>query len=134
MNIGQGPWYLDDSLVFTVTTHQFDTGELVDADSPPSYRVYEEETSTPILTGAMALLDGSNTSGFYSEEIVLSAANGFEAGKTYSIYVTAEVDSVVGGTSASFKVSDIIPANIKQVNDVEVVGDGSEGTEWGPAP
>ena len=47
------------NLTFTITTHDPDTGELTDADAAPSYRVYEDETAVPILTGTMALLDAA---------------------------------------------------------------------------
>jgi hypothetical protein len=52
----------------------------------------------------MAKLDDANTTGFYSEQITLSAANGFEAGKCYTIYITAAVNSVTGGQHHTFKV------------------------------
>src|ERR671925_2056087 len=94
MNLGQ--WTIDSLVTFCANTHDVTTGAATDADSAPSYRVYEDETSTPILTGTMALLDGSNTAGFYSEQITLSAANGFEVGKSYSIYITATVGGVAG--------------------------------------
>jgi hypothetical protein len=42
---------LGNDLVFSVTTHDPDTGVLTDAGAVPSYRVYEDETATPILTG-----------------------------------------------------------------------------------
>jgi len=151
MNIAQGPHYIDDTLVFSVTTSDAATGALTDADAVPDYRVYEDETGTAILTGSMAKLDDTNTTGFYSEQITLSAANGFEVGKSYNIYVTAAVDSVTGGTSGGFKVIATIPtaatvaaavlsaadsnpiaANVKEVNDVALVGDG-DATPWGPA-
>jgi hypothetical protein len=93
-----GTRHIDDALTFYCTTTRFDTGAATDADSAPTYRVYEDETSTPILTGTMALLDSANTAGFYSEGITLSAANGFEIGKSYSIYITGAVNSVTGAT------------------------------------
>lgn len=102
MNLGS--YDIDDALTFSCNTHRVDTGAATDADSAPSYRVYEDETSTPILTGTMALLDGSNTAGFYSEQITLSAANGFERGKCYSVYISATVNSVTGTTSRQFQV------------------------------
>lgn len=104
MGIPAGPWYVDDLLTFTVNTHDVATGAGTDADSVPSYRVYEDETGTAILTGNMAKLDDTNTVGFYSEQITLSAANGFEVGKSYSIYITATVDSVAATQSHNFKV------------------------------
>ncbi len=104
MGIPVGPWYIDDLLTFTVNTHRVDTGVATDADAVPSYRVYEDETGTPILTGNTAKLDDANTTGFYSEQLTLSAANGFEVGKSYSIYVAATVNSIAATQSYNFKV------------------------------
>ena len=91
-----GSWTIDALVTFCVNTHDPATGAATDADSAPAYRVYEDETSTPILTGSMAKLDDANTTGFYSEQITLSAANGFEVGKSYSIYISAVVGGVTG--------------------------------------
>ncbi len=96
--------FIDDVLTFYAVTTKFDTGVATDADSVATYRVYEEETATPILTGSMALLDAANTAGFYSEQITLSAANGFEIGKCYAIYIAATVNSVAGASHREFVV------------------------------
>lgn len=84
---------IDKSLTFYVNTHDGVAG-VIDADSVPSYRIYEDETGTPILTGSMAKLDDTNTVGYYSEAIACSAANGFEVGKSYCIRILATIDSV----------------------------------------
>lgn len=102
MNLGD--FQIDDVLTFPVQTQRFDTGAAADADSAPAYRVYEDETGTPVLTGTMALLDSDNTDGFYSEQITLSAANGFENGKTYTIRIAATVNAVAGATTRVFRV------------------------------
>jgi len=94
---------LGDTLTFSVTTHDPDTGVLTDAGSVPTYRLYEDETATPILTGDMAKLDDANTTGFYTEKITCSTANGFEVNKTYTVYIEATVDSDKGGITYSFK-------------------------------
>ncbi len=104
MGVPAGPWYIDDTLTFTVNTHDVATGAGTDADAVPSYRIYEDETGTAILNGNTAKLDDANTVGFYSEQITLSAANGFEVGKSYSIYVAATVDSIAATQSYNFKV------------------------------
>jgi len=96
---------IDDTLTFYANTTRFDTGVATDSDSVPTYRVYEDETTTAILTGSMALLDSTNTAGFYSEQITLSAANGFEVGKDYAIYVQATVNSVVGAWANTIQVA-----------------------------
>ena len=120
------------NLVFSICTHDPDTGVLTDADAAPTYRVYEDETATPILTGTMAKLDDANTTGFYTELIACSAANGFENGKSYNIYITATVDSDTGGICYGFKAYDKRMVDISHVNGTELTGDGSS-TPWGPA-
>lgn len=98
---------IGDNLVFSITTHDPDTGVLTDADAPPSYRIYEDETAVAILTGDMAKLDDANTTGFYTELIACTTANGFETGKTYSIYIEATVDGDTGGITFGFKATDL---------------------------
>jgi len=99
---------LGDNLTFSICTHDPDTGALTDADAAPAYRVYEDETATAILTGTMAKLDDANTTGFYTELIACTAANGFESSKTYTIYISATVDSDTGGISYGFRAKDEI--------------------------
>jgi hypothetical protein len=95
---------IGDNLTFTVTTHSpTPPGAAADADSPPTYRVYEAETGTPIITGSMAKLDDADTTGFYSESIECSSANGFEDGKSYTIYVEAVMDAATFATSYGFR-------------------------------
>ena len=106
---------LDENLTFSVNTHSATTGAATDADSAPSYRVYEDETTTPLLTGTMALLDDANTTGLYSEQIALTSANGFETGKSYTINISAVVSAVTGTTSHHF--------------EIEAAGAGQRG--WG---
>lgn len=95
---------INDTIRFVVNTHNPSTGAAVDADAVPSYRVYEENSSTPILTGNMELFDGSNTIGFYHQSFNANIANGFENNKSYKIFVSATVSGIVGTTSHYFKV------------------------------
>jgi hypothetical protein len=92
-------------LVFSICTHDPDTGVLKNADGAPAYRVYEDDTATAILTGTMSALDGGNTTGFYIKKITCSVANGFDEGKSYSIYIEATVDGSTGGICYGFMVS-----------------------------
>jgi hypothetical protein len=96
---------IGDNLVFSICTHDPDTGVLTDA-SATAYRVYEDETDPPILTGTLAKLDDDDTTGFYTESIACTSGNGFENGKTYTIYIEATVDSDKGGIAYSFKAYD----------------------------
>lgn len=93
---------LGNNLTFTITTHDPDTGVLTDADAPPVYRVYEDEGAVPVLNGVMAGLDVGNTTGFYSELLACTAANGFELNKSYSVYVSAIVGGDTGGMTFGF--------------------------------
>lgn len=93
-------------VVFSVCCHDPDTGVLTDADAVPAYRIYEEETGTAILTGDMAKLDDANTTGFYTEAVECTSANGFENGKNYTIYISATVDGETGGICYAFKAYD----------------------------
>ena len=94
---------IGDNLTFSVMTFDPDTGVLTDAAAVPAYRLYEDETDPPILTGNMAKLDDDDTTGFYTETVACTAGNGFENGKTYTIYITATVDGDLGGTCFGFK-------------------------------
>jgi hypothetical protein len=99
-----GSWDIDDVLTFTCNTHTPSTGAGTDADDVPAYRVYENETGTAILSGTMAKLDDASTVGHYSEAITISAANGFERGKCYNVYISAVVGGVTGTTERNFQV------------------------------
>jgi len=101
----QNSVFIGDNLTFSICCHDPDTGVLSDASSN-LYRVYEDETATPILTGTLAKLDDANTTGFYTELIACTAANGFEHGKSYTIYIEATVDSDKGGISYGFQAVD----------------------------
>jgi len=103
--------YLGNNLTFSVCTHDPDTGVLTDADAVPAYRVYEDETAVAILTGDMAKLDDANTTGFYTELLACTTANGFEVGKSYTIYIAATVDSDTGGIAYNFTVKAPIVVN-----------------------
>ena len=98
---------LGNNLTFGVCTHDPDTGVLTDADAVPSYRIYEDETAVPILNDNMAKLDDDNTVGFYTELIACTTGNGFEPGKSYTIYISATVDGDTGGMTYAFRVENL---------------------------
>lgn len=106
-----GSWKIDDLLTFACNTHSAATGAATDADAVPAYRVYEDETGTAILTGNTAKLDDANTTGFYTEQITLSAANGFEKGKCYTVYISAAVATVTGTMHHNFQIEAEVDAN-----------------------
>ena len=94
---------IGDDLVFTITTHDPDTGIVTDADGAPNYWIHEDENGTDIDTGTMALLNAADTTGYYSELISCTAVAGYEDGKTYSIYIDATVGGEKGAIAYTFK-------------------------------
>jgi len=113
-----GSWKIDDYLTFVCNTHKASDGAATDADAVPTYRVYEDETGTAILTGSMAKLDDANTVGFYGERIQLTAASGHEKGKSYSIYISATVSSVTGTMSHTYQIEAEVDANTVSATNV----------------
>lgn len=106
-----GSWKIDDLVTFTADTHDPTTGEETDADADPTYRIYEDETGVAILSGTMSTLDGTNTIGQYSEQITLSAANGFEKGKSYNIRIRGVVGGVAGVTKRFLQIEAEVDAH-----------------------
>lgn len=106
-----GSWKIDDYLTFVVNTHKASTGAATDGDGVPIFRIYEDETATPIVTGSMALLDDANTTGFYSERVQLTAGSGFGKGKSYNVYIEVTVNSIVGTISHNFQIEAEVDAN-----------------------
>lgn len=96
------------NLTFSIVTHAV-TGIITDADALPVYRVYEDMTVAPILTGTMAIHDAVNTTGYYQAQLICTAANGFEDEKSYNIYVEATVVGDTGGTRFGFRAKAACP-------------------------
>jgi hypothetical protein len=109
MNLGS--WKIDDLVTFPANTHNPTNGVATNADAVPSYHVYEDETPTPLITGTMSLLNNPNTIGFYTEQIQLLSASGFEKGKSYNIYIRAVVAGFTGTMSHAFQIEAEVDAN-----------------------
>lgn len=96
---------IDEVVHFDVVTSNPSTGAASDADSTPTFAVYEEATDTDILGGPTNLTKRTSLTGNYRGTFTASAANGFEAGKWYSVVASATVNSVAGKAVAmSFRV------------------------------
>ena len=122
---------LENNYTFYTTTHDTTADSaLTDADAVPTYRVYEDETGTAILNGSMAKLDDANTTGFYSEQIACTAANGFEDGKSYTIYISATVDSIVGTISYGFTIVSSAAPTFAGITKFEILSNGKFYVEW----
>lgn len=99
-------------LTFYLNTHNAVDGVATDADSVPTYRIYEEETGTAIANGTMTILDDANTVGFYSEQVTLSGVTGYENGKSYGIYVSATVNGREGTVTKTFRIKPYVEGNL----------------------
>lgn len=85
------PVFLSDSVWLHFGTSSPTTGAATDADSTPTVVVAEDGTDmgySPTVTNV--------ATGLYKVQIAATAANGFEAGKRYSVYATATVDGITG--------------------------------------
>jgi hypothetical protein len=79
------------------------TGVPSDADSLPTAKVYEDGDDTPVL--APTVVKRAGTTGEYYAPVACTAGNGFEAGKSYNVYVEAAVATLQGKAKiASFQV------------------------------
>jgi len=86
---------LDEVIYFDCITTHPTTGAATDADSTPTFAVYEESTDTDIGVGGN-LTKRTSLTGNYRGTFTLSAANGFEVGKWYSIIGSATVNAIAG--------------------------------------
>ena len=111
---------VDELLTFTINTHTPSTSASVDADSLPTWSVYEEETGTAITTGTMAKLDDAGTLGHYSDQIDLDAAD-YEWGKTYTVRVIATVGGVSGAISHTFDIPSLEKLGLLYKGEVTTV-------------
>jgi len=90
-----------------------DTGAAADADAPPTAVALEQ--GTPL---AYAPVVTNEAVGLYEVACVASTANGFEAGKEYTVYVVATVGGITGrGGLMSFSIT------ATNVDDVPTVGE-----------
>ena len=67
-------------------------GAVSDADSTPTVEVFENDTDTAILTPTA--VKRTSKTGNYRVPIAITAANGFEIGKSYNVVASATVGSV----------------------------------------
>ena len=97
-----------DTLYFHFTTRAFATGIPGTLGGTPVLKAYEDNSETGITAGVSVDVDRNSISGLNLATIVATGANGFEAGKQYSVVITTgTVDSVsvVGEVVASFSLS-----------------------------
>lgn len=87
------------------TTRAFATGIPGTLGDTPGVSAIEDDSDTPITAGITLGIDHASVVGLNLLTIVATGANGYEAGKDYSLYIDAgEVDSVsvIGEVVGSF--------------------------------
>lgn len=103
----QGDINLEQTLRFTFTSRRFSTGAPYTLAGTPSLAVYEDGSLTQITAGLTLTVDFDGVTGLNHVAVAATAANGFEAGKDYSVVIAAgTVDSVsvVGEVLATFSI------------------------------
>ena len=78
------------------TTRQFSDGVPTVLAGTPVLSVLEENNATPITAGVSVSVDRASVVGLNEVTIVATSGNGYEAGKSYSIYIST---GTVGGVS-----------------------------------
>lgn len=110
---------IDEVVYFDVITES-STGAATDADSTPTFDVYEEATDTGLL-GATNLTKRTSLTGNYRGTFTASAANGFETGKWYSVIVSATIGGVA--TKQAAMLFSIGPDNVALKALIDAVDD-----------
>lgn len=99
------------------------TGAAIDADSLPTAEVFEDATDTAILSPTIVKRTGKT--GNYRVPVVCTAANGFEAAKSYNVVVSATVGAV-----AAKAVIRTFQMRTTSVDDPVVVGTNNDKTGY----
>lgn len=120
--MARGDIPLDEVVYFDFITSNPATGAAADADSTPTFEVFEEGTDTDIGVGGNATKRTSKT-GNYRVSFTVSAVNGFEVGKFYSVVASATVGGVAGkGAIAGFRICAAeTTVGVPNVNVVSIV-------------
>jgi hypothetical protein len=87
---------LGDTFYVHFTTRAFATGIPTQLAGSPVVKVLESNNATPITAGITLSVDRATVTGLNEVEIVATGGNGYEAGKTYSAYIST---GTVGGVS-----------------------------------
>ncbi|MDO8707018.1 MAG: hypothetical protein Q7J84_18985 [Sulfuricaulis sp.] len=90
---------LGETIYHKFSTRAFATGVVGAMAGSPTLEIYENDNTTPIVEGAGKLVFTQNfasINGYHLATITATSANGFEAGKSYSLMMKT---GTVGGTS-----------------------------------
>ena len=98
---------LEDTVYFNFTTRSFSTGVPTVLAGTPALSVLESNNATPITAGVSVSVDRASVVGLNQATVVATAANGYESGKSYAVYIstgTVGGVSVVGEVVAQFTI------------------------------
>lgn len=87
---------LEDTIIEGFSTRAFGTGVPTTLAGTPVLSVLEGGNATPITSGVSVSVDRASVAGTHEFTVVATAANGYENGKSYSVYIST---GTVGGTS-----------------------------------
>lgn len=87
---------LEETIYLDFTTRAFATGIPTVLAGTPVLSVLEENNVTPITAGVSVSVDRASVVGLNMATVVATAANGYENGKGYSVYIST---GTVGGVS-----------------------------------
>lgn len=100
-------YVLEDTIDFKFTSRSFSTGAPTTLGGTPAVQVYEDNSVTQITSGITLTVDFDSVTGLNNLRIAATAANGFEAGKSYQAVIstgTVGGVSVVGEVVAQFSI------------------------------
>ncbi len=114
---------LEETIILDFVTSS-STGAAADADSLPTAAVYEDTNDTPILTPTV--VKRTSLTGNYRVPVVCTAANGFEAAKSYNVVIAATIGGVAAkAVIASFQM------RTRSVDDVSTYAGGAVASVTG---
>lgn len=116
------------SAALSITTNTPILGAIADADGSATFTITCTPAQARPLNDASPLRDG--TANFAITGSLTPYAIGQMQGSTVDTTVLT-VDTITAALIAAAMATPL-HANVKQVNDVVVTGDGQPGTEWGP--
>ncbi len=99
---------LEDTFYHTFPTRAFDTQLPFTLAGSPVLSVKEGGNATPITAGVSVSVDVASVTGLNEATIVATAANGYEVGKSYAIYIstgTVDGDNVAGEVVGEFTIA-----------------------------
>ncbi len=129
---------LEETIYPKFTTRAFATGIPATLGGTPVLSVYEENNATQITSGVSVSADYDSVTGLNQATVAATAANGYEAGKSYDIVITTGtvssvsvvgevVDSFTIEASAAYDAASSIGTGSSGAVNVKATEDNSSG-------